>query len=769
MSLNVLSLPRDIPWKRRCVSSDMNDGELCDGKHPPRWRSSMAVFSYEPPVEEQPHEDMLVSYLKVVCTITGYQAGRTEVGLEPGRGSYWKKRKVHTDYQEQVAKYYACHGALLSVSVAPPKAPVDPDSDGTTGQVIDLRRGPYFADFEPKKRELYELVTETGETMSRSLESANVRKGSTTTDSNEVVDSVGFNANVSQSTGDRNVQQPETTVGAGVNLGNSSRNLNQQEISDVRTSDQGREMRETYSHSTQLTQMYHQLTSYHVGTNRALFLMQPRPHTVQPRDEHGEPVYTFVNGPRELEGIQEFFLVVMRPRGMEDICVEAYLETAHLARVPVMGPKERRKQPWDFPTIVANVENRDTWYDTVDDSYENVQTRTDTYYPPPGFLIQNREWTFNTVGDASLTVDSEDDLHLTATGRAVGRFEDGYNDNVLKPARLSAQFVFDLHSKEQVPIGFRDVLYLTGRGLCCCPRPLWVPGLLMDSVTYEKPIELRLPKRRLPEEVDLDEGVSITEANRMRAVIGREVMASLNSVDRYPRGLVTLAETRFVADTLAQSLGGGEHPDNQLAADVPGLQQELIDLFRRQAPRLRRSQLLRMSPREQQERFGLTDDQLGQLRRAVAGRAGPFGDPAQLWEPETEPVPDQIPDVVGLSETQAKKTLGRAGFVVGQVRYEDSEERCPVVLVQTPEPGENGQGAHRVDLVVSTGAIRLPDVVDLHLTDAVLALRQAGLRTQPEILLQPGAPSQEQLVVEMEPAAGERVSPGARVTLTFRG
>ena len=67
--------------------------------------------------------------------------------------------------------------------------------------------------------------------------------------------------------------------------------------------------------------MYHRLTGYHVGTNRAPFFMLPRPHIVQGPQ-------TFVKGPRQLEGIQEFFLVVMRPRTWEEFCIEAFLETA---------------------------------------------------------------------------------------------------------------------------------------------------------------------------------------------------------------------------------------------------------------------------------------------------------------------------------------------------------------------------------------------------------------------------------------------------------
>ncbi|HEY5958760.1 MAG TPA: hypothetical protein VIV60_19500, partial [Polyangiaceae bacterium] len=79
----------------------------------------------------------------------------------------------------------------------------------------------------------------------------------------------------------------------------------------------------SYSHTTNLSQLYQLLDSYHSGTNRAVFFLNARPHIV-------DSPFTFVNGPRRLEGVQEFFLVVRRPKEMENFCVKAVLETAHL-------------------------------------------------------------------------------------------------------------------------------------------------------------------------------------------------------------------------------------------------------------------------------------------------------------------------------------------------------------------------------------------------------------------------------------------------------
>ena len=161
--------------------------------------------------------------------------------------------------------------------------------------------------------------------MSRSLDNLNVRKGSTTTGTHEVLDilnGVSASAQGLSFGGSLSVQGQWGT-----------RDINQQEYSDVRTTDQSREQRENFSHTTQLTQMYQQLNSYHLGTNRAVFFVLPRPHIIDDKDT---PL-TFINGPRRLEGIQEFFLVVVRPKETKQICVEAYLETAHVGQVPTYG------------------------------------------------------------------------------------------------------------------------------------------------------------------------------------------------------------------------------------------------------------------------------------------------------------------------------------------------------------------------------------------------------------------------------------------------
>jgi hypothetical protein len=53
MTVATFSLPIDIPWQRIAFSEDMIDLIACNRSLPPRWKSSVAVFSYEPPEDQQ--------------------------------------------------------------------------------------------------------------------------------------------------------------------------------------------------------------------------------------------------------------------------------------------------------------------------------------------------------------------------------------------------------------------------------------------------------------------------------------------------------------------------------------------------------------------------------------------------------------------------------------------------------------------------------------------------------------------------------------------
>jgi len=112
-----LSLSIDVPWTLVAVSPDMMDTEHCNKKYPPRWRSSLAIYAYEPSLDDIPEGmcDVRLTYLKVAASITGYQP----TDAEPEAG-YTEFRDVSSEIIEDILdEYYACYGVMLNGAVHP--------------------------------------------------------------------------------------------------------------------------------------------------------------------------------------------------------------------------------------------------------------------------------------------------------------------------------------------------------------------------------------------------------------------------------------------------------------------------------------------------------------------------------------------------------------------------------------------------------------------------------------------------------------------------
>src|SRR5262249_11945461 len=156
----------------------------------------------------------------------------------------------------------------------------------------------------PKMRDLYQAATETGEVLTASRSDVNVGKSHSTTESTEVGGDLHSDYSSGQTTAGVFQGGWKTTRGWGQTSGDTS-NLQR---------DASRENRETKSMTTNISQLYNLITGYHLGTNRATFLLLPRPHTLQPTN-----LRSFIHGLRIIEGIQEFFLIVSRPEGIPGI------------------------------------------------------------------------------------------------------------------------------------------------------------------------------------------------------------------------------------------------------------------------------------------------------------------------------------------------------------------------------------------------------------------------------------------------------------------
>jgi beta-lactam-binding protein with PASTA domain/predicted Ser/Thr protein kinase len=92
-----------------------------------------------------------------------------------------------------------------------------------------------------------------------------------------------------------------------------------------------------------------------------------------------------------------------------------------------------------------------------------------------------------------------------------------------------------------------------------------------------------------------------------------------------------------------------------------------------------------------------------------------------------EPVP--VPGVVGLTEEEARAELEGAGFRVGTVQREASEEEEGVVIAQDPGEGEEVRPGFAVTLTVSSGpeTVLVPDVICQDFESAQAEVESAGL------------------------------------------
>lgn len=315
-----------IPWIFIGASPDMMDWSFGNQAFPYAWRSSLAISVHEPDppaAEEDPDGDVAggtrrdplcgqrIAFVKVTCSITGYQPSS---GEESGTVVLGNERLE--ELERLTSEYLGCYGALLNVAFFPS------DMHDRSGPPDDLRRMPRILDFTPKSREFLRGISETGEILTGSSRDLKIDESRTTTEKNETSVKVGARAGAGAG---------ESGVSASAELSHTWGTTEEERRGLSAGSGDTRTQSERYT--TTMDQLYSLLTGYHVGTNRGVALMLPRPGTLQPTNRR-----TFVQGLRMIEGVQDFIFVVSRPADMEGLCVEARLDTGHYPEaVPLTG------------------------------------------------------------------------------------------------------------------------------------------------------------------------------------------------------------------------------------------------------------------------------------------------------------------------------------------------------------------------------------------------------------------------------------------------
>lgn len=337
---------------------------------------------------------------------------------------------------------------------------------------------PHIIDFEPKTRDLYQAATDQGEILTGSNSSVNAGKSLSNTSSSEM--GLGLNASVS---------------GDGYDVGGNLTGKWGNTTTDGSTTqiDQSRERRETQGTTTNITQQYNLLTGYHAGTNRAVFLMLPRPHTLQATDYR-----TFVRGLRMIEGVQEFFLIVSRPTAVPGICIEAVLETGHFPESVHLTPPTITTAP--STTVAFTVGAYAPGHNAVAQYSNNTtggspQPPQQTFALPSPWVIDTTKGDLATPG-VSYAVDpvagdtpasseyqqakqSKNVSVTTAPGGDAVTISVIINSHGFDPQNLflsespaAAQFVFTVYLTQPIPADTEPVVVspflVTSRDLCVC-------------------------------------------------------------------------------------------------------------------------------------------------------------------------------------------------------------------------------------------------------------------------------------------------------------
>ena len=549
MAITELSLPIDIPWKRMGVSEDMIDAKAGDLNFPEKWRSSISVFYHEPTELPPEYCNRKITYLKIVCTITNYQVSGSDVTVLNELRARFGDFYAWKAFDARLTQSYPCYGALLQAAIFPNPA---------TG--VALHDFPYISAFEPRKREMYEAVTQSGEVASQSSNKINLLKGTTGTDTHEQYNldlggGAGGHSGVFSLWSEQHTDpnQQEGTI-----------NRYQKQDQDVTTRDASREKRESHSYATNINQLYTLLQGYHLGTNRALFFMQPRPHVQDAK-------FNFIRGLRRLEGIQEFFLIINRPASVPGICVEIALETAHAylyrAYQPRVIPLSDLYSPGNLNKTAAALgldlaaypdytEHIKTWNSSLPWIRQETHEFATKGIIPAGIR--------NLLNDGGMTSDRWVKLQeVTAWLPEVGT-ED-------------IALIFEEYEVDE------GSFFVTGRRLCSCvtsPTEEELEGeeggceqsdeAHISSCDPELSVVWEIPYWGIPNtnSKTLRDTKNAVNLNMMIQDINESLWSSLGSTNRLPYGMVSFLETDFILDEMAQLirlLGKGGIQDRPLA------------------------------------------------------------------------------------------------------------------------------------------------------------------------------------------------------------
>lgn len=127
-----------------------------------------------------------------------------------------------------------------------------------------------------------------------------------------------------------------------------------------------------------------------------------------------------------------------------------------------------------------------------------------------------------------------------------------------------------------------------------------------------------------------------------------------------------------------------------------------------------------------------------------------------------------VPNVVGLTEDEAKSKISNAGFAPEVVLVESDKVPAGAVVSTDPAAGEAAEPSATVKLFVSKGeesSAAVPDVVGMSLDEATKALTSQGLQVG-DVKYKDSAKAKDTVLLS-DPLPGVSVESGSKVGLTL--
>jgi serine/threonine-protein kinase len=144
---------------------------------------------------------------------------------------------------------------------------------------------------------------------------------------------------------------------------------------------------------------------------------------------------------------------------------------------------------------------------------------------------------------------------------------------------------------------------------------------------------------------------------------------------------------------------------------------------------------------------------------------GPKGVPIPKPSP-TSTAPTTVPtNLVGMTLEQAREALTAAGLTLEATEPIDSNNQPGVVLKVIPDPGSVVAGGSSVVLQISSGQVKVPQLVGLTEIQAQTELTQANLLIKELMAYDPNQPLGT--VLAQAPEADSNANIGSQVTVTI--